>query len=428
MKTLNFCLLRCVLLWANRFRVHFLGVLTLSTTASLSMPLPLLADTTAGPFRLPFNEFQEWQACSQKGFFPLSNPDHSQFYMHYETDVDPHTGQAINKYHMGEDRNGICEGNTDLGGPLYPLATGQVVAVDRTGATAKGKWIQIRYTFADGSQVDSQHLHCDTILVQQNDIVTPEEEIATIGGTGGWPVHLHWEIHTDIHLPQINDYQKPLPVKLASQLTSPSLFIDDRTFISSTVLNTTTWTYINPKLISATAGIDLPNGARTSTAYVDYPAETHFTFYQAWHAGLISGVYWWTGQQWQLIGDVTDLFFQPSVTYALQAKLGQPILNLNVPGDHYRNERARMDMVHAALQDSRFLNVRSEHFSINLGWDPDWELRQMDFDFSGKNGLQELAVYQITYKANPLVRYTAYYDPDADGFTNWAWIDWNLPF
>ena len=94
---------------------------------------------TAGLFQLPFNPLQSWSACGSTGYWPLNNGVtslSSQYYMELNTEF------SMPMYHLGEDWNGKCGSDTDIGGDLraiaermgvpYTIIFGQKEALDNT--------------------------------------------------------------------------------------------------------------------------------------------------------------------------------------------------------------------------------------------------------------------------------------------------------
>ena len=97
------------------------------------------------------------------------------------------------------------------------------------------------------------------------------------------------------------------------------------------------------------------------------------------------------------------------------------------PGNHYKGDRSRMDMVRAASQDTRFKSVRTETFGGDLTGDPNWEYRWMGFNFTSNNG-SGWTVYMIatTSKTNPLVRFTQFWDPNTGQYSPWVYVGNNV--
>ena len=356
---------------------------------------------TAGVFQMPFSPPSSYK------------PTPEQYTMQWNTDFQ--------KYHLAEDWNGIGGGSTDMGYPLYAIADGVVIAVDNIGTVVPsiGKAIKVRYTLPDGKQVDSVYMHVQDIFVIENAIVVPGQKIATIGDGNGYYLnnaHLHWEMRTDLSLElRKNPYYNPLSVVNARKYIAPSLFVDDRIGGISIPITNGNWVLFI-----------VQNYTPSSTAYIQNQSNERFSIKRAVDTGLIAsyGVIWQgTNGVWYYNPDVTQIFFEPGVNYAVFAKGNSLSLNLLFPGNNYKGDRARIDMVRAATADARFTNVRTETYAENLSWDPAWELRYMGFGFSTTGNL--VSINQATNKANPFIRYTTYYDPATNQWTPWVEVGKN---
>ena len=76
-------------------------------------------------------------------------------------------------------------------------------------------------------------------------------------------------------------------------------------------------------------------------------------------------------------------------------------------------------MIAHAAQDGRFGVAVPTSFSVNLGWQADWELRSLDFNFSGG---RLVTLYHATEKSDSTSRWVKFYDPDLN-----QWTDWQRP-
>lgn len=79
-------------------------------------------------------------------------------------------------------------------------------------------------------------------------------------------------------------------------------------------------------------------------------------------------------------------------------------------------DRSIQDMVARTRSDGRFGASIAGSAGALLNWAPTWQLRWLDFQFSGGRGVR---VYHATSTANPTVRYTIYQDPDTGQWRNW---------
>lgn len=200
------------------------------------------APAPTGQFGLPYNANQSWSttapSCGRIGWIPYGDPDSHQYHMQFYS--------VVGKYHMGEDWNGKCGGNTDQGAPLLAIADGRVVFVDDSPngmVQGQGKRLYIRHSFpyalTPGGVMtfDSVMLHLQRMgsrITGRGIGVTKGETIAYLGKTGTRDAHLHWEAQTDLNIPLgTNPYQNPLPKAYALGYRAPSLIVDDRRDIRS---------------------------------------------------------------------------------------------------------------------------------------------------------------------------------------------------
>lgn len=80
------------------------------------------------------------------------------------------------------------------------------------------------------------------------------------------------------------------------------------------------------------------------------------------------------------------------------------------------NTQAWNDINKRALSDSRFIG-NGQHYTVNVDWDPAWELRSRDFAFVGG---RMVTIWHITSRRDSSVRYTAFFDSDrGNAFTGW---------
>ena len=129
--------------------------------------------------------------------FPVGKPDAKGYY---------NAQRFGENNHLGEDWNATSGGDTDLGDPIYSIATGKVtLAADIGGGW--GKIIRIAHHLPDGSWIESLYAHCDQILVKEGDIVSKGTKIATIGNNKGqYLAHLHFELRSELALPAGGGY------------------------------------------------------------------------------------------------------------------------------------------------------------------------------------------------------------------------------
>ncbi|MBI3627777.1 MAG: M23 family metallopeptidase [Candidatus Sungbacteria bacterium] len=350
--------------------------------------------------------------------------------MQWNGDVNPNTGLPINKYHDGEDWNGKCGGDTDLGAPLYAIGTtGQVVYLDRSAPQGYGNRLYIRYSIAYSKGTngvltfDMGYLHLQDIVPSINwdpntpgsgSFVTSGQLVAHLGGTGGWVPHLHWEADAT-NLPiNTNQYQNPLYLSTALSYRSPSLITDDRRDQKGYVFPTTYY-----------GTFTMSGNAPSSLAYVEYNGEKK-SLKNAVAAGWIPAwainFYDTSSGKWYYYTNVDDNFFQNGKQYAIIANVSNAVFRFFVPRNSFQPDRARLDMLKAASKDSRVSSILTETYSQNPNWDTNWVLYSLSFLLTDS---RTMAFYQVTSKSNPLTRYTGFYDPNTGAWSGWVWTDWN---
>lgn len=79
-------------------------------------------------------------------------------------------------------------------------------------------------------------------------------------------------------------------------------------------------------------------------------------------------------------------------------------------------DRSLQDMVARTRGDGRFGAPIAGSAEAQLNWSPSWQLRWVDFQFSGS---RRVRVYHVTSTQNPAIRYTIYQDPDTGQWRNW---------
>lgn len=378
----------------------------------------------AGPFVPPISDMQTGSKCNISGY------KRDQYYMELNTEINPATNKPINKYHMGDDLNGMCGGSTDLGYPLLAIADGEVVYLDEVDNTTKGKQLYIRYSFpyafgVNGVQTfDSVYLHINDIESSNvswsgsgtGSVVQKGEIIAYLGGTGGWSPHLHWEAQWDDGLSvNENPYQKPLSIKHALKYRAPSMIVDDRRDLRGyRVPEPGNW-----------YSFTMQGNAPSSTAYIMHNGQRK-SLKKAIASGWIpsEGVLHERDGTWYHYNDVDANFFSDGERYAIKTLISGPTHYIPVPRNNYQQDRARLDMLHAVEKDSRFVNVQVETFGSQIPWDSNsaWDIHWMRFElFDGRTAYAN----QVTNRSYPLLRCTAYYDPDSSKWTAWDCIDRN---
>jgi hypothetical protein len=81
------------------------------------------------------------------------------------------------------------------------------------------------------------------------------------------------------------------------------------------------------------------------------------------------------------------------------------------------DQQAQQDMINRAKLDSRFGAAIPETFGKQLDWDPSWEFRWMNFNFSAG---RVVTIWHATYKLDSAYRYTIFWDPDVNNWAPWV--------
>jgi len=145
--------------------------------------------------------------------YPVGVPDGSGYY----------NAQGFGENtHLGDDWNAITGGNSDLGDPIYAIASGYIKYAEDNGP-GWGNVIRMNHYLSDSSVVESLYAHCDTILVNVGDWVTIGTQIGTIGNANGaYSAHLHLEIRNNVDMPIGGGYSS-----YTEGYIDPTLFIDE---------------------------------------------------------------------------------------------------------------------------------------------------------------------------------------------------------
>lgn len=102
--------------------------------------------------------------------------------------------------HLGDDWNGLGGGNSDLGDPVYAIASGYVTFAQDYNPSW-GNVIRMTHFLPDGEQVESLYAHCNEMFVTENEWVSVGDKIGTIGNAHGrYKAHLHLELRDRVGL------------------------------------------------------------------------------------------------------------------------------------------------------------------------------------------------------------------------------------
>ncbi|MBN2434130.1 MAG: peptidoglycan DD-metalloendopeptidase family protein [Spirochaetes bacterium] len=105
-----------------------------------------------------------------------------------------------NKYHLGEDWNGIGGGDTDLSDPVYSIGNGLVIFAANAGP-GWGNVVMILHRLKNDKLICSLYGHLHDYHVKPGDFVKHRFQIGNIGNADGlYYAHLHFELREDISL------------------------------------------------------------------------------------------------------------------------------------------------------------------------------------------------------------------------------------
>ncbi len=140
-----------------------------------------------------------WQYMAAGYDFPVGKPNGRGYYV---------AQKFMQSGHLGDDFNANTGGNTDLGHPIYSIASGVVVFSKDIGG-GWGNVIRIIHKNTDKTYTESLYAHCDKRLVKYGQFVEKGEKIGTIGTADGqYKAHLHHEIRTEVNMPLGKGYSR----------------------------------------------------------------------------------------------------------------------------------------------------------------------------------------------------------------------------
>lgn len=192
---MKFLFIGIALLFFNAFsenRVSFLK------TSQVSVPLLLIDSTLCDGFDFPVGD--------NNGSEVYTAPDGKKYTGWGVTTKKTKSNNT--EIFTGEDWNGKGGGNTDLGQPVYSIASGKVIFAGER-IPSSGNIILVQHCYAENGLVITKYalysfLH--TIKVKKGDLINRRQIIGTIGKSENEEAHLHLEI-TDVSLlDNLSDY------------------------------------------------------------------------------------------------------------------------------------------------------------------------------------------------------------------------------
>jgi len=144
------------------------------------------------------------------------------------------------RMHPGYDYNGPGGGHADKGMELAAIAPGRVsfIALGHNKGWGNVVIHEIDMEqFFIGYEVEKpewcpdtiwvKYAHCDEVRVKRGESVKAGEVIATLGGSGGWSSHLHWDMK------QVANGPLYYPPKGISEAEFDRIYLDPEAFIAS---------------------------------------------------------------------------------------------------------------------------------------------------------------------------------------------------
>ena len=314
----------------------------------------------------------------------------------------------------GHSGNDLANGSS--GSDVVAIADGHVVDAQKL-YPGWGNFVLIKHVMPTGMVAYSLygHLLDDPTSLKGRD-VRVGDHIGRVGfeGTSTGP-HLHVTV---VNALLLSDPSKSLISQIAGYLYGDRdnklkyyydvlLSIDDRNHSTTT-----------PLLLSKWKQFSFPFNATSSTAYVEYQGKRYSLGRAATFNLINSQIQIYQGGRWVICSSNPDrIIFNSGKQYRIWALVSGATLTIFQPRNHYPDPRARRDMVQASLGDGRFGAAVRETYAAVLSPYPDWEWRRMAFKFTGLSA--GIYMYYSTSKANPLIRYTTYFDPATRSWTPW---------
>lgn len=314
---------------------------------------------------------------------------------------------------MGEDWNGVCGGDSDVGATLFAIADGEVVFIDPVGTiSGQGKQIYVRHSFPyslaeEGLMtVDSGMLHMQNIdpVWFVGAPVDKGDSLGFLGKTGTPVAHLHWEMRGDTSVVfGENPYYREIFIPDALKYLPPSLVVDDRR--SAFVMMEIPW---DGQLFPFT----VPQTAPSSTAYVEFGGQRK-NLWDAMEAewAFGAGIIWFDDDgEVRYEDDRENFVFVPDREYYFGGYKGAKLV-IPLPGNNFLEDRARRDMIRVVSRDPRFAEVVPKKFLFTGESGAGTLNYRMKFLL---NDGRRVRVKQLTYINDPLYRRVWYRDPDTD--------------
>jgi len=174
--------------------------------APVPAPAPLPPSDPSGVFE----KYLSTDIPPADGFdLPVGDPDGQGSYTDLATGQSHHGWYVSTRFaqwypygiHPGEDWNGVGGANTDLGQPVFAVATGKVVFAGPCGKNQRGV-VVIQHLFYENHEkkrIRSVYIHLEDMRIRVGQMVRRRQLLGTIGKvkSGKMLAHLHLELRTD---------------------------------------------------------------------------------------------------------------------------------------------------------------------------------------------------------------------------------------
>ncbi|OHA83927.1 MAG: hypothetical protein A2937_03240 [Candidatus Yonathbacteria bacterium RIFCSPLOWO2_01_FULL_47_33b] len=332
--------------------------------------------------------------------------------------------------HTGVDlsTSGAC------GGEIKAIANG--VVEFSVGFSGYGYLLKIKHTLPNGRIIYSLYGHRNSMMMSAGQSVARGDVVGHIGNTvgvngeTGGACHLHFAIFDQAMPPPTTPvgyvYDDKTGVTLSGNPITPNIiryFYDPLLFIND---RNNEWQAILPGTGYWSVNFSSTQSVTTRTAYVVNSAGDAKSLQSAVDAGWISSdVYWWNGSSWMHYTNprpIDSYTISTGVTYAFGMLRTDLTLRWFTPGNNYLDARWRQDMseftnVNASLGFGRGLR---ETYSNDPNWDVTYGITYMVYEQT-VNGTMYYATVAVAYsKADPLVRYVQYYNPQTSVWSGWV--------
>ena len=365
----------------------------------LVAPALVGAKPVAGQFGWPILRTDSGPSCDRAGV--KIDQQHFDFF------------EEVGKYHSGEDWNGLCNGDTDLGYPLRAVADGVVSGINTaTYNGGQGMKIFVRHRFPyfyeeDGlKNVYFAYLHLNSFSenIHVGRVVPKGLEIAQMGytGTSGkfpYKAHLHiqalWDDGGGKDAVLENPYVEHLTPETIMEQCSPSLLLDDRARVDEYGDNQKGW-YIFRSI----------DYAPWSTAYFQKGTEKK-SIPKAIEAGWVYRHIpsYSVENGWEFFDDLEDSMCYKDGWYAFYAWQTGIKLMVPVPGNNQKYQRALYDCGKALHRWGDASHMYPDRFEERSG--STWHLSFFPF----KTRTEKLGyVFHYTHQKYPLYRVTRIHD------------------